>query len=281
MAFLVDCQARNLSPNTIRIYRANLLTFQSWLGVADPASVTAEHVRRFLVYLQESRNAGGLHQSYRVLRTFFRWLLAEGIIERNPIARVNAPRLSVQPLDPVPLSDLKKMLSVCERRTFRGDRDTAVLLTLLDTGCRASEFVSLDVCDVNPGTGAVIVRHAKGGKFRTAFIGSRSKRELMRYLRHRGFEQGPLWTNASGRRLAHAGLRQVLRRRAIEAGVAVPCIHSFRRAFALLSLRQGMDIYSLQKLMGHSDLSVLQRYLQQTTADLQAAHAKSGPVDHL
>jgi integrase/recombinase XerD len=79
----------------------------------------------------------------------------------------------------------------------------------------------------------------------------------------------------------YGGLRQIIRRRAEKAGIDPPPLHAFRRAFALASLRGGMDVYSLQRLMGHADLSVLRRYLAQTEADLQAAHERAGPVDHL
>jgi site-specific recombinase XerD len=181
----------------------------------------------------------------------------------------------------VPISDLKAMLAGCDR-TFTGERDAAMLLTLLDTGARASEFLSLDLQDVNTTTGAVIIRKGKGGKFRTVFLGARARQALLRHLRRcSGTENGPLWVTVQRGRLSYAGLRQAVLRRAVKAGVPVPSLHSFRRAFALACLRGGMDVYSLQKLMGHADLNVLRRYLQQTEADLQAAHAKSGPVNHL
>ncbi len=70
-------------------------------------------------------------------------------------------------------------------------------------------------------------------------------------------------------------------RRAEAAGVPVPSLHAFRRSFALLSLRAGMDVYSLQRLMGHADLSVLRRYLAQTEEDLRRAHERCSPVDSL
>jgi integrase/recombinase XerD len=155
------------------------------------------------------------------------------------------------------------------------------LLSLLDTGCRASEFVALDIGDVNMNTGAAIIRHGKGGKFRTAFMGASTRREVLRYLRHRTDDAGPLWVTMAGERLTYGGLRQVVSRRANAAGVPVPSLHSFRRAFALACLRGGMDVYSLQKLMGHADLSVLRRYLAQNEADLQAAHARASPVGML
>ena len=173
------------------------------------------------------------------------------------------------------------MLATCERRTFTGDRDRAAMLALLDTGARASEFTALDVGDVNQGTGAVLIRHGKGDKSRVTFLGAKARRELARYLRRRGEQSpsAPLWATKTGARLTYHGLRSVVQRRARAAGVRAPGLHDFRRAFALLALRGGVDLVSLQRLMGHSGLDVLRRYLAQTEADLRAAHAKGAPVD--
>jgi len=269
-SFLADCRARNLSPKTQRIYAETLTVFQKWTTRQRIEEVTPGDLRAYLVHLQDTgHNPGGTHQHYRVLKTFFRWLLAEEVIETNPMARVKPPKLPQELLDPVPLADVSKMLATCDK-SFTGHRDRAVLLALLDTGCRATEFVALNMADVNLSSGAVIVRQGKGGKFRTVFLGARSRRDLLRYLRLRGeLGDGPLWVTTEGSRLTYAGLRQIVRRRANWAGVAEPCLHSFRRAFALACLRNGVDLISLQRLMGHADLSVLKRYLAQVEADLQ------------
>jgi len=81
-------------------------------------------------------------------------------------------------------------------------------------------------------------------------------------------------------RLVYDGLRSILTRRAQEAGVEEPALHDFRRAFALSMLRNGMDIFTLAKLMGHEGISVLQRYLKQTNLDTEEAHRRAGPVDN-
>lgn len=133
--------------------------------------------------------------------------------------------------------------------------------------------------DLKP-DGALHIREGKGGKSRVVFVGSKTMRELMRYLRGKP-QTGPLFRTDEGQRLTYWGLRQLIRRRAEAAGVKPPSLHAFRRAFALMSLRAGMDIYSLQRLMGHSDLSVLRRYLAQTEQDLKSAHEKASPVDRL
>jgi integrase/recombinase XerD len=80
--------------------------------------------------------------------------------------------------------------------------------------------------------------------------------------------------------LSYDGLREVLTRRAADAKVKQPSLHSFRRAFALAMLRNGTDIYTLAKLMGHEGITVLQRYLKQTYQDTEAAHRRAGPVDN-
>jgi len=102
---------------------------------------------------------------------------------------------------------------------------------------------------------------------------------VMRYLRH-GID-GALWQTGQRTRLTYSGLRQIMRKRAKRAGIAAPSLHSFRRAFAINSLRNGIDIISLQRILGHSDLSVIQRYLAQTTDDLAKAHSATSPVDKM
>ena len=287
-AFLIDCEARRLSPTTVERYGRELRYFRIWAEgqkVTDPMAITPDLLRRYLLHLARVRNAGGQHIAFRVLRVFLRWYEREYEPRdwRNPISKVKAPKLGKDVLEPVPLADLKAMLGTCDTRSFRDCRDKAILLTLLDTGCRASEFIALDVGDLDLSTGAVRIRHGKGDKGRYVFVGAKTRQVITRYLRRRGdpAPSAPLWIGRTGDRLTYWGLRMILQRRAKAAGVPAPSLHSFRRAFALGALRAGVDLVSLQRLLGHSDLSVISRYLRQTQDDLQRAHEKAGPVDNL
>lgn len=287
-AFLVDCQARRLSAGTIACYGRELDRFRLWAAgqrVTAVQAITPDLLRRYLLHLAETRNPGGQHIAYRVLKTFLRWYEREHEPPdwKNPIAKVQAPKLSKEPLPPVPIADLRAMLATCERRTFAGARDRAALLCLLDSGCRAGEFLALDIGDVDIAGGAVTVRRGKGGKSRVTFLGARARKALLAYLRHRpGAGAGdPLWASEQGARLTYSGLRLLVQRRARLAGVPGPPLHAFRRAFALGALRGGVDLVSLQRLLGHADLSVIRRYLAQSEEDLKAAHAKGSPVDRL
>jgi site-specific recombinase XerD len=110
-------------------------------------------------------------------------------------------------------------------------------------------------------TGEIIIHHGKGGKSRSVFIGKASRKSLRVYLKHRIDDHPALWITEEGERLEYGGLQGVLERRAMQAEIKAPTLHSFRRAFAINMLRAGVDVFSLQKLMGHADLQVLRRYL--------------------
>jgi integrase/recombinase XerD len=288
-AFLVDRRARGLSPGTILFYEQKLAHFEAFLndrGISTIEAINAPLVRRFLLSFSEEHNAGGVHAVYRAVKAFLRWyeLEVEPAGWRNPMPKVQPPKVPQEPLEPVEIAQVKKMLATCTSRSPLDLRDRAVMLALLDTGCRASELIALNVGDVQMRTGSVLVRHGKGGKFRTVFLGAKARRALAAYLRSRENTeaQDPLFATAERERLKYEGLRDIVRRRAEKAGIQpAPTLHSFRRAFALLSLRNGVDIYSLQRLMGHADLSVLRRYLAQTEDDLRQAHERTGPADNM
>ena len=284
-SFLVDRKARGSSRGTLEFYRKKLRLFTDYSEcqvIIRVTQITPHAIRLCLLYLEEKgHNHGGVHAAYRSLRAFLYWWEDEVEPEgwKNPIRKVKAPRVPNKTLEPVELDVVSKMIERCESNTFYGERDKAIFLCLLDSGTRANEFLKIDIMDINLFTGNVLIRHGKGEKQRTVFLGRKSRRTVRKYLKLRLDDSDALWVTRSGDRLTYWGLRQVLVRRASNAGITRPSIHSFRRAFALNMLRAGVDVYSLQALMGHSDLQVLKRYLKQTDVDLQNAHALGSPVD--
>lgn len=285
-SFLLDRRARALSPRTLDWYREKLASLSAYAarqGVDSLLGLTPHLVRAYLLEAAETHSPGGVHGLYRALRALVRWFGDEYEPPgwRDPLRRVRAPKVPEQILEPVSLNDLGKMLAVCNPATPMGLRDRALLLVLLDTGCRAQELVQLSVGDVSLENGCCQVRSGKGRKPRFVFVGTTARQALQAYLADRGHPGPlePLFATQREGRLRYAGLREIVRRRARQADVPAPSLHSFRRAFALCCLRSGMDIFALQRLMGHADLSILRRYLAQTEEDLRRAHESHGPVD--
>jgi site-specific recombinase XerD len=195
--------------------------------------------------------------------------------------KVKAPKVSVEPLDPISIEEIRALIKTCQRGIFMGERDRAIFLFLLDTGARAQELCSTNIKDADLNKGSVVIRFGKGGKTRMVFIGRKTRRALRSYLRLRQDASPALFVSKDGERLTYDGLNQLLERRAKTARLEKkPALHSFRRAFALNMLRSGVDIFALQRLMGHADLQVLRRYLAQDDQDNQLAHMRGGPVDN-
>lgn len=283
--FLIDRKAQGLSPGTMRFYEMKLATFASFCRarqVDQITQITPDHIREYMIFLQETgHNPGGKHAFYRVIRTFLYWWEEEIEPEdwSNPIRKAKPPKLPVMQLEPVSMEDIKALIATCDK-SFHGLRDKAILLTLLDTGVRASELIDMKLANLDLNSGEIVIEKGKGSKSRTVFLGRTSRKATRAYLRARTDECPYLWVTAYGDPLTYFGLRGVTRRRALEAGLPIPSLHSFRRAFALNMLRSGVDVFSIQKLMGHADLQVLRRYLAQTTEDIAQAHRIGSPVDN-
>jgi site-specific recombinase XerD len=201
----------------------------------------------------------------------------EGLVDVSPMRKRMMPKLPKELLPAFSKEDVGKLLAAC--RTLR---DTALVHCLLDSGCRASEFVVLNTGSVDMGTGAVAVRQGKGKKDRTTFLGAKSRRALRRYLRERkdvGPDELLFPSSRTGERLTTSGLVQFCKRLGDRAGVEHCHPHTFRRSCALWSLRAGMDLVSLSRILGHESLDILRLYLKQDETDLQQAHREHSPID--
>jgi site-specific recombinase XerD len=281
--FITAKQAERCTSRTIETYRWTLRRFLSWLreqGVSDAQGITSHQIRLYLAELDKQGYASSyVHIYARTIKTWLRFLHAEGLIGSNPMAKVAMPRLDKEILPAFTPEDVKRLLAACLT-----DRDRALVLCLLDTGCRAAEFVNLNIADVERRTGTVSVRQGKGRKDRVAFLGAKARKALLKYLMSRqdAAPVEPLFPSAtSGERLTTNGLLLLCRRLGKRAEVEHCHPHTFRRTFALWSLRAGMNIYALQQIMGHSDLSILRRYLALVEEDLAEAHRKHGAVDNM
>ncbi len=178
------------------------------------------------------------------------------------------------------------------QRLYRGQRlwwrvnvhrDQALILVLLDTGLRTSELCALQVGNVDMHTGKVIVRPgrdggAKGGKGRTVFLGQTARRAPWRYLVDQadGKEAGaPLFTDRYDHPLNKNSLRLAIARLGKNAGVKHCHPHRFRHTFAITYLRSGGDVFTLQSLLGHSTLDMVQHYARIAEIDVEQAHRRA------
>ncbi len=223
-SFVIDRKAQGFSPETVRFYQKKLKYFSTFCesqSVTHVSQLTPDLIRRYLLELSESHNPGGVHACFRSLRTLLLWTEDEGMMPldwKNPIRKVKAPRLPIEPIEPIALDDIHELLKTCERN-YSGARDKAMILGLLDTGARAHEFLSLNREDIELATGSVLIRQGKGRKPRMVFLGRKTIRAIRGYLRFRWDRDPALWVSIHSERVTYAALRCLLRRRAQLAGL--------------------------------------------------------------
>lgn len=273
--FLFSKKAARRSPRTIEYYQSKLSEFINWLPVEKVDAITAKHVRGFLSNISERDVADAtLHSFARAVRAWLKFCAKEEYLENYPDFDMPTVEEKRQPV--LSKDELRELLSAC-----LNVRDRALLLFMADTGLRASELLSLDWGDVDLERGVVRVRRTKSRKWRSVVIGAKSSRALLRYRRTVPHApDDPLWRSTRDSRLCYAGLRQVFRRLGERSGVeASP--HDMRRLFATWSIREGMNLFAVQRILGHSSLKMVRRYAELVEDDLLREHREHGPVDGL
>lgn len=285
-AFLETKRAENVATGTLTFYQAKLLLFNKFCAsqeIKQVSQIVPNTIREFLLFLRNrGNNDGGIHAHYRTVRTLLRWYEKEYEPDgwRNPITKVKAPIIAVEPLEPANIQDVGKMIKACGDDMV-GHRNKAMLHFLLDTGARANEMLKMTLNDTNPLTGECLIRQGKGRKPRFVFLGEKARRSLRQYLKLRTDKHPALWVVANGEgALTYWGLVSEFKRLAAKAKVECPSIHSFRRFWALQMVSSGKtDLLTISRLGGWADLQMLNRYVKQTKDDLRAK--SSSPVDDL
>ena len=281
--FMLYNHAARLAPTTDRFYRCQLTPFARWCHqyeIQSERAISPTVIRGYLAsLLDRGLSDYSVHAAARAIRAFLNFCVCEGRISVSPMSKVARPRIDRRILPAFTHDDVHKLLRVCTEV-----RDEAIILFLLDTGCRAAEMVGLDGGDINLLNGEINIRKDKGRKDRIVFLGQSARAGLLGYYAERCTpgEHEPVWISQTREeRLTPSGLHQLLKRLGERAGIENCAPHTFRRTFAIWCLRNGMDVFRLARLMGHADISVLRQYLYLLKDDLRAAHAQFGTVGRL
>jgi integrase/recombinase XerD len=294
------------SENTIRIYTTALTKFRDFLEArrypADVTEIGAPELREFILHLQQVRafehhplnktqdrglSGYAVNCYMRAIRAFWAWLVREDIIMSSPFSRVKIPKPPKKVIATFSEDQLNATLRAIDTATSKGFRDWVMILVLIDTGLRASELVGLTMGNVNLNDGLLKVR-GKGNKERVVPIGAKVQRAMWKYInRHRSQPANPLrpalFLTESGRPMTTDRLRAIVEKYTGRAGIeGVRCSpHTFRHTFAISYLRNGGDVFSLQRILGHSSLEIVRIYVNLAVADVKACHRRFSPADNM
>ena len=287
---------RGLSRNTLDAYRTDLLQFGRFLEERDVSALEAQpsDIADFLEALARGDGDGRspaspatIHRKSACLRSFYRHLRRDGLLEGDPTATLSTPRRARKLPQVLTRGEVEKLLSQPRGTEPSALRDRALLELMYACGLRASEAIGLELMDVDVQEGVLRAR-GKGSKERIVPIGQAALKALRIYLERgrpalvKGAPEAHLFVNFRGGQLTRQGLYKIVRRHAVTAGLADQMSpHTLRHTFATHLLAGGCDLRSVQEMLGHADVSTTQLYTHLSSERLKDVYFRAHPRANL
>ena len=283
---------RGRSKKTVENYNRYLERFFSFTKVTNPADLTEEQVRTFRIYLnrQPGVKVGGRTEPMKqrtqnyyliALRAFLKFLHKRGI-EALPPESIELTKVTERSPDLISSAELKRLMSAPDKKSLEGKRDQAILELLFSTGLRVSELCGLSIDDVDLSRDEFLVR-GNGDKVRVVFLSDTARKAVRNYLKNRKdmekvmfVRYGRKMNDGGDLRLSPRAVQRLLKKYAAKAGIShkvTPQV--IRHSFATGLLLNGVDLRSVQVLLGHVSIGTTKVYVNTTTGHLQKKRKKS------
>jgi integrase/recombinase XerD len=302
--FLIDCEIRGLTGETISWYRKRLGLFVRKLEevykVTELEEVKIAHLRQFVQLLLGTKSGANnprvptqdrplsaftVRGYVRVIKVFFGWCIDEELLDGNPSSRLVQPKAPDYLIPAFTPENIERMLATCDVSTPLGFRDYVLLLVLLDTGMRVSELCGLKVADVHD---RYVKVFGKGRKEREIGLHPEVGKLLWKYIHKYRKPADPgeaiLFIGRRGEPLRPGGVKGVLeevKRKSGLEGVRVSA-HTFRHTFAKFYLQRGGEVFKLSREMGHSTVQVTEVYLKDfRSSEARKEHVAYSPIGEI
>ncbi len=278
---------RGLSPRTLDAYGRDvgrLIAFLREQGISRPGEATATHLREYVYQLKDQGlQATSIRRGISAIRTYYAFLLAEGVVVADPSERLEPPRVWRRLPGVLSRAEIERLLDAPDPADRLFWRDKAILEFAYASGVRVSELTSLRIRDISFEEAFASV-FGKGAKERLVPIGRSAIRALDVYLREcrprleNGRGEGVVFLNAHGRPLSRMGVWKILRKQVERAGIEKHVTpHTLRHSFATHLLEGGADLAAVQEMLGHADISTTQIYTHVDREYLRDVHRRFHP----
>ncbi len=275
------------SGNTVASYLRDITRLSEYAtshGAKTPEQMSAPQLREFIYFLKDvGLSAATIRRQISAIRTYFKFLVGEGITARDPSERIESPKRWRTLPAVLTVAEVRKLLAAPNTNEPLAMRDVALLEFAYATGVRVSELVSLKLQDILFSDGVARV-FGKGAKERIVPVGRRALGAVSSYAREirpsldRGKARGFLFLNARGTPLSRVGAWGIIRAHARRAGLAKRVTpHTLRHTFATHLLEGGADLRAVQEMLGHADLSTTQLYTHVDREYLRSVHKTYHP----
>jgi integrase/recombinase XerD len=298
-AYKTYTRAEGKSPKTVSWVTSSVEYFVDFLGPEhqEISNITANELRRFIIALQDKQRFSNhpynkpqkeklspqsVDTYCRGVKAFFSFLSREGFIQTNPMEKVKLPKLPELVIPTLTEKEVEKFLAQPNKQSSQGYRDYTILLTFVDTTVRLSELAGLKASNIDYDQYYFRVM-GKGSKERYVPFGRRVARALMRYqmkCRPEPLGTDNFWLKRDGTPLPAKRIEKLVTYYGRKAGLRV-YPHKIRHTSSVLYLRNGGDVFSLQKKLGHRSLTMTRRYSNLANSDVRDKHLQYGVADRL
>lgn len=278
--FLNYIKNKNYSNYTINSYSKDLDNFYVYLNQnnTEIKKVNYKFLRGYLTVLYDKKySKKTIARNISTLKSFFKYLKKENIIESNPMNLIKTPKIDKKLPKFLNYDDLEKILSIPDTTTFLGKRNALILELLYSTGVRVSELVNIKLNDIDLSEEKILIL-GKGNKERYVLFGSKAKEKILDYLKEKTDNSPYLIVNRYGNKITDRGIRKILDSIILEASLSYKISpHTLRHTFATHMLDSGADIEIVKELLGHESLSTTQIYTHVTSESLKRVYSKTHP----
>ena len=276
---------KRLSNNTLQSYKRDILQYKNYVDTnkINYLKVSKEDIKQYLMYLQDmNKKTSTISRNLASIRSFYQFLLRNKKIKTDPTEGIQSPKIEKKAPNILSSKEVELLLEQPNCIDLKGIRDKAMLEFAYATGMRVTEIISLDVDDVNLETGFVVCRN--NGKQRSIPLGTLSLKALENYIKDarpiliKDENNKALFVNINGRRLTRQGFWKIVKYYKDQAHINKDITpHVLRHSFATHLLQNGADLKAIQVMLGHSDISSTQVYMQFQDESLKNIYKNAHP----
>ena len=276
---------KKMSANTLQSYERDILQFYKYLNQnkINYAKVDQDDIKEYLNHLQEAgKKTSSISRSLASIRSFYQYEVRNKKIKINPTEGVQAPKVEKHAPTILSAQEVELLLDQPKDVDLKGTRDKAMLEFAYATGMRVTEIISLNIDDVNFANSSVVCK--TDSKQRTIPLGSLSIKALEEYVERarpilvKDENENALFVNINGRRLTRQGFWKIIKYYKEQARITKDITpHVLRHSFATHLLQNGADLKSIQTMLGHSDISSTQVYMQFQDDSIKNIYRKAHP----
>ena len=276
---------KRLSNNTLQSYKRDIKQYSEYIEKTRKnfLKITENEITEYLTYLNSiGRKASTISRNLASIRSFYQYMVRVKKIKKDPTENIQAPKVEKKAPCVLTSSEVELLLSQPSTIDLKGIRDKAMLEFAYATGMRVTEIISLDVQDINLEEGSAVCR--SGAKSRQIPLGNMCIQALKEYLDAarpimvRDESLQALFVNTNGKRLTRQGFWKIVKYYKEQAHISKDITpHVLRHSFATHLLQNGADIKAIQTMLGHSDVSSTQVYMQFQDENIKEAYGKFHP----